>query len=343
MRERRIERGLAAGKKCAAAKKGTAGKIYAVIAGLVFILLVPWLLADYLFHYIVCRKQWGLPKVLTRMIRGNDPAGGEPDPYDAEVEKRTEELKRIAEEEMEDLALTSFDGLKLKGKLWRAGGPSDKLILCVHGCRSSGLKEFCFAAPDYHRQGYHVLLVDQRACGESEGDYMSYGYYESGDIARWVRGIEDYFDGNIRIWLHGISMGGATVLMLSGMRRIRGIIADCSYTSAWEEFAVQLKNSFHLPEWPLLYLTDAVCRKKAGFAFKKASPLEAVRRAEVPVLLIHGEEDDYVPCHMARRLYERCASEKELFTVKGAVHARSYHTAAEEYLARVVGFVEKTK
>lgn len=295
--------------------------------------------AEYLFHYIVCRKRWELPEFLMRRIAGNDP-GGRTDPYEEEVMRRTKELEK---EPMEDLKLTSADGLTLRAKLWRAEQPSDRLIVCVHGCRSSGLKEFCFAGPDYHRMGCHVLFVDQRACGASEGDYMSYGYFEAGDIARWVRGIDEYFNGTIQIWLHGISMGGATVLMLSGMRRIRGIIADCSYTDAWEEFAGQLTGSFHLPEWPLLSLTDAVCRRTAGFSFRDASPLQAVKRAEVPVLFVHGGKDDYVPTRMGKQLYDACASEKDLLIVEDAVHARSYYTDTARYLTRVSAWMEKTK
>lgn len=122
---------------------------------------------------------------------------------------------------------------------------------------------------------------------------------------------------------------------------IKGIIADCSYTSAWDEFSYQLKTSFHLPDFPILPICNLYSRIFAGYSFRDASPLNAVKEAKKPILFIHGGDDDFVPTYMEKILYDACCTEKEMIVIDGAVHARSYYQNPEAYEKAIENFMNK--
>ena len=138
-------------------------------------------------------------------------------------------------------------------------------------------------------------------------------------------------------------MGAATVLLAGGSEALPacvcGIVEDCGYTSAADEFRHQVRTLAHVPPWPLLPLTNRVCRRKAGYDYREANALAAVQRIRVPVLFIHGEEDAFVPTWMGRALYEACAAPKQLWLVPGARHAMSYAVAHKEYVRRLCAFL----
>ena len=138
-------------------------------------------------------------------------------------------------------------------------------------------------------------------------------------------------------------MGAATVLLAGGSEALpacaRGIVEDCGYTSAADEFRYQARTLAHVPPWPLVPLSNRVCRRKAGYDYREADALAAVQHIRVPVLFIHGEEDTFVPTWMGRALYEACAAQKQLWLVPGARHAMSYAVAHGEYVRRVRAFL----
>ena len=136
----------------------------------------------------------------------------------------------------------------------------------------------------------------------------------------------------------------STVLMMSNHLEdtaVKGVIADCPYTSAWDEFSYQIHTSFRLPDFPFLHICDLYSRLFCGYGFKAASPLDAVKCAKKPILFIHGAADDFVPTFMQDILFDACPTEKEKLTVDGAVHARSYYTNLEAYNAALLQFMEK--
>lgn len=197
-------------------------------------------------------------------------------------------------------------------------------------------------APYLYKNGYTLVIPDHRGCGESDGKYMGYGTHESKDTFLWLRYAKERFPEN-SIFLLGISMGAATVLMMSNHLEdaaVKGVIADCPYTSAWDEFSYQMHTSFHLPDFPILHICDLYCRVLCGYAFKAASPLDSVKCAKKPILFIHGAADDFVPTFMQDILFDACPTEKEKLTVEGAVHARSYYTNPELYNKTLLRFMD---
>lgn len=282
----------------------------------------------WLFNYAIERKQWNLHGVMYRLLEGN----GEPDPYYQEVDRAEEELKKLP---YESVSLISMDGKKLKGRFYPGQEGVQDVFLAVHGCRNHGTREYSFLSSYYRKAGVPFLLIDLRACGDSEGDYMTYGWKESDDLLLWISWLIGKCGESCRIFLHGISMGAGTVLMTGDKElpeQVAGVVADCGYTSACDEFAYQMKKCFHMPvAAPILFLTNLISKKKAGFDIRKAAPIEAVKTCKVPHLFIHGAKDDYVPYYMMDQLYEACNARKWKVTVPGAVHARSYYVNPELY------------
>ena len=232
--------------------------------------------------------------------------------------------------------IKSFDGLRLYGALLE--NYSDKIVICVHGFTGSGKKDFASLAQAYYKNGYNVLLVDNRAHGQSEGKYVGFGVLDRFDLRNWVKYVINRFGSNVQVFLHGISMGAATVLMASSImpKNVRGIIADCGFTSVYEIFEYVLKRDYHLPKFPIIYLTNIMSKIRAGYGYKDVNTT-----AEIAILFIHGENDEFVPLWMTMKNYSHCKAYKELFIVRESEHAESHYIDKKGYERRILTFIEK--
>lgn len=217
---------------------------------------------------------------------------------------------------------------------------SRKTALVVHGWRDCGIK-FLNLARLYERElHYNVVVPDLHAHGLSEGDAIQMGWLDRKDVLHWLAAFQ-----TDTMVVHGVSMGGATTMMLSAERfpkDVRDIrfVDDCGYTSVWDEFAGELQQQFGLPEFPLMYTTSLLCKLRYGWSFGEASALEAVRRSTHPMLFIHGGNDSFVPTEMVYRLYGAKSGKKALWIAPGATHAKSYAMHKEEYVRRVRDFLQ---
>ena len=240
------------------------------------------------------------------------------------------------------VSLTSEDGLALKARYFPQENSHRYAIIC-HGYGGNGAQMFAYARR-FFNVGCSVLVPDARAHGESEGEYYGMGWPERMDILGWADQLIAA-DPDAEIVLFGVSMGGATVMMTAGEElpeQIKCIVEDCGYTSVWDEFSLQLKSLFDAPEFPLMFTTDLVCRLRAGYGFREASSVEQLKKAEVPMLFIHGKEDTFVPYSMLDQVYETCAStEKEKLTVPGAAHGAAAATDPDLYWSTVEAFINK--
>ena len=242
------------------------------------------------------------------------------------------------------MTLTAADGLTLHGVRYANAETADthRWAIVLHGYRGDHTGVLNLAMP-YYEAGYQVIAPDLRACGDSDGDYVGMGWLDREDILRWI----DFIladDPQAEIVVHGISMGAATTMMTAGEdtpKNVKVFIEDCGYTSVWDEFSNELKTSFGLPAFPLMYTASWLCALKYGWNFREASALAQVAKCELPMLFIHGDADDYVPTWMVYPLYEAKPGEKELWLVPGAGHAYSYRDNREEYTAVVRAFVGK--
>ena len=226
----------------------------------------------------------------------------------------------------EKVKLTSFDGLELAALYLPVERPRGTVI-AFHGYRSLATIDFALEVEFFHRLGYDVLLPYQRSHGESQGKYITYGVKERFDCRDWARYAAQRFGEDKPLFLMGISMGAATVLMASGLElpgNTRGIVADCGFTTPWDIMAHVARRDYRLPPFPLLYLLDGLARLRAGFRLKGADTRKALERNRIPVLFLHGEEDGFVPLSMTEENFAACRAEKRLYTVPGAGHAQSF-------------------
>lgn len=242
----------------------------------------------------------------------------------------------------ETWTLSSEDGLKLVGFFLPAELPTNRVAILAHGYSSEG-KEMGTYAKFYHDVlGYHVLMPDARGHGASEGDYIGFGWPERKDYLLWIKRVIEVVGQDAKIILHGVSMGGATVMMVSGEElpeQVKAVIEDCGYTSVEDELGYQLKRLYHLPSFPILNATSLLTKLKAGYSFSEASALNQLKKNKLPILFIHGGKDTFVPTEMVYRLYDNCKAPKELLVVEGAGHGLSYSVDRKSYENKVLEFI----
>lgn len=248
---------------------------------------------------------------------------------------------------IEDMFIRARDGIRLHAFYLAAAEPSKKLVILHHGFTSHAADNATHAK-FFHEQGYEVLLLDLRAHGESEGDYVGFGILDRFDTLEWVRCGRKRFGADVKVVLHGTSMGGATALMALGLPEIQetvsAVIADCAYTSPADIFSHVIQKDYHLPPAPIIALTSAYSQSAAGYRFDTCSTLDALKDNRVPVLFIHGKEDKFVPTWMSEKNFNACSCKKRLLLVDKAGHGFSalenpslYEQAEKEFLADALG------
>ena len=216
-----------------------------------------------------------------------------------------EGVRWIREQNCKKVEIRSYDGLRLAARVLPAENAKGTLIL-IHGYRSPMYHDFACILPFYHALGYNLLIPSQRTHGESEGKYICYGIRERYDCKAWAAFAETYFEPGGDIFLSGVSMGSATVLMASDLTlpdTVRGIIADCG--------------------------------------FRDCSTLESVANTKLPILFVHGKADTFVPCRFTEENYAACRSEKELVLVENAGHGMSYLLETERCQQILKNFLER--
>ena len=241
-----------------------------------------------------------------------------------------------------DTYITSSDNLKLHAYEVKNENKTDKWAIVVHGYTSEG-KLLSSKAKHLYNMGYNVLVPDLRSHGTSEGNYIGMGWHDRLDIIDWINYIVKN-NPKSEIALHGTSMGSATVLMVSGEKlpsNVKAIVADCGYTSVYDEFSYQLKQLFNLPAFPITNFSDVVTHIRAGYCLNDASAINQVKKSTTPILYIHGDKDDFVPYYMMDELYNATNSEKEKLTIEGGEHANSDLVNPKLYWSTVNSFLEK--
>ena len=267
------------------------------------------------------------------------PEGNAYGPY---REKMLANIERLVEAPYERVTVRSYDGLKLVGKLYE-GDPGAPLILFFHGYRSTAERDASGGFQLCREKGWHILMVDERALGESEGKEITFGIRERFDCQTWAEYVAKRFGENTPIFIWGISMGASTVLMASELpmpETVRGIVADCGFDTPKtiiRETARRRKMPVALSGW----FIELGARLFGGFRMSEASALDSVTRARLPILLVHGEEDEIVPFRMVHAIREACASPVRVLTVPGAAHGISWYVDMPAYQEALIRFMEE--
>lgn len=246
-----------------------------------------------------------------------------------------------------DTFIMGQDGDRHHALLIASSHRSNHTAVVVHGYTDCAVDFLNIARIYNHDMGFNVLLPDLHACGKSDGKAQQMGWLDRLDVLQWINIADSLWRNSARqseIVVHGVSMGAAATMCVAGditIPAVKCFVEDCGYTSVWDEFAAQMKEQFGLPEFPLMYVTSALCKIKFGWSFGEASPLEQVRKCRKPMLFIHGGKDSYVPTRMVYPLYDAKPAPKELIVFRNTKHARSYSDYPLEYKRIVKRFVNR--
>ena len=258
-------------------------------------------------------------------------------------------IVRFEKVPFETVYTTSSDGLRLRGRLYMTAEDAP-FVIGFHGYRGTPMRDLSAGVYTYFDCGCNVLLIEHRAHCGSEGHTITYGVKERYDCLRWIEFVRERFGEDRPVVLAGISMGAATVLMASGLdlpSNVRGIIADAPFTSP-EAIIHTVCSSIHLPYFVVGPFIRLAARLYAGIGLRDADAAEAVKRTPVPILLIHGEADGFVPCEMGRQIAAANPEMIELHTFPDAGHGLSflvdqprYERLVRDFLSRVLGPAEE--
>lgn len=305
---------------------------YLIILIIIAIIVIVFFLATglYIFKSTVTRELHDIEKSYSRYVENNL--------FD-------EALYNSASKE--DITLKSFDGLNLTSTLIMNENPTNKFIVLVHGvsiCYVGSLKYFDI----FYKNGFNVLIVNQRRHGKSEGKYSTYGFYEKYDVNMWIEYLKSRFGNDIILGLHGESMGAGTVMETIPLNdSIKFVIEDCGYSNFHELIGFQITHAYknrlvRKILRPSLIFANFFMKTKAKFSMKKIVPIDIVASTSLPMMFIHGKEDYFVPWYMAVDLYKaKTKGYKELYLVEGAKHAEALEVNKIIYEKKIMTFIEK--
>ncbi|MDZ4908412.1 alpha/beta hydrolase [Clostridium perfringens] len=305
---------------------------YLIILIIIAIIVIVFFLATglYIFKSTVTRELHDIEKSYSRYVENNL--------FD-------EALYNSASKE--DITLKSFDGLNLTSTLIMNENPTNKFIVLVHGvsiCYVGSLKYFDI----FYKNGFNLLIVNQRRHGKSEGKYSTYGFYEKYDVNMWIEYLKSRFGNDIILGLHGESMGAGTVMETIPLNdSIKFVIEDCGYSNFHELIGFQITHAYknrlvRKILRPSLIFANFFMKTKAKFSMKKIVPIDIVASTSLPMMFIHGKEDYFVPWYMAVDLYKaKTKGYKELYLVEGAKHAEALEVNKILYEKKIMTFIEK--
>ncbi|WP_240508089.1 alpha/beta hydrolase [Virgibacillus indicus] len=250
----------------------------------------------------------------------------------------------VDNQDFEQWEMESYDGLKLQGYYLEAKEPTDKTVVLAHGYLGRARDMGLYGQYYYEELGYNIFTADLRGHGQSEGEYIGFGWHDRLDYLDWIDKVLERTGSDSEIVLHGVSMGAATMLMTSGEdlpENVKAIVADSPYTSVYDMFDYQMGRMFHLPAFPILPSTSLITQMRAGYSLTEASALDQVKKAEVPILYIHGNADTFVPTSMTEELYKNTKSNAEMITFDDAGHGEAFVTQKNRYINKMNAFLNK--
>lgn len=246
----------------------------------------------------------------------------------------------------EDVSIESRNRYKLYGTYIENNNKTQNTVIIVHGITGSRWEAMKYADV-YLDIGYNVLVYDCRYHGKSGGDSVTYGFYEKNDLDDWVKFVKKKNPDGI-IGVHGESLGAATALLHSAinekLKTVSFYVSDCSYSDVKELLDIRLSEDYKIKSGERNIILDCagiLTMIKYGFSYDDVSPEKAEEKSTVPIMFIHGDDDEYIPCSMSKEMYDKKKGPKKLYIVEGAGHAQSVVRDKDEYEKQVISFLKE--
>lgn len=305
---------------------------------ILILMLIDIVTVDLIARYSCDRKCPKLPDFLSQGLIGKKGKKNSSN----RVSKSRERAKALKEAANQRFEITSSDGLKMVAHYYPKEN-AKRLIIAVHGWRSSWDYDFNGQYEFLHNNDCSILFTESRAHGESEGRYMYYGKIERFDLLQWIKFARENITADLPIYIYGMSAGASTAIMTSCEikdRNILGIIADSPSTSARDSGKMTIKN-IHLS--PLIFYTQVRfdCLLRLGMDDNAFTPLDALKTSQIPLLILHGSNDRLAPPFMAQELYNTCNADKQIVEFKNAGHMKSFYTNPLKYEKTLLDFFQR--
>ena len=241
--------------------------------------------------------------------------------------------------EKEDYTVTMKDGYVLHVQLLRNPAPTDRYILISHGYTDNHVGSLKYTKM-YLDLGFHVVLYDLRGHGSNEKTFCTYSIRESGDLLELIRDCRGRYPDARVFGIHGESLGSATsIACLRAKPPIDFVVADCGFSEITSVMAAGLRG-MHLPGW-LVHWASVCAKIRYGYFYHSMRPIDSLADNRIPILFVHGEEDDFILPQHSLNMQQATKGFSELFLVPGAGHAASVLTDPEGYKEHVQAFLQK--
>ncbi len=309
--------------------------IFAIIVVIIFLL---YLLITYLMFILISKNT----KVINLPMSKN--VAKSLKPYEEIMDKGKKWVDdKYKENQVKDIYIYSRDGLKLHALLIEHKN-SNGIFLEVHGYRSTASRDLYASCHEYYKMGYSLLIIDNRTCNKSEGKYITFGVKESEDIISWIEYLNAKFP-NKKIVLAGISMGATSVLIslkkIKEEMNIKCAIVDCGYVSAYDEVLYCINHFFHLNGKLFISMIDIWCKLFAKFSLKQENTINSLNNVKIPILFIHGLDDNFVPADNSKNNYQHYRGTKEIVLFENASHGISYLVDPKRYIKCINNIIAK--
>ncbi len=232
------------------------------------------------------------------------------------------------------------DGYDLNG--YYLSQKSNKTVLLIHGYRDDAISRMTDVRL-YYELGYNIFLPDARSHGKSQGKYIGMGSVDRKDIFQWIDQLNKTETNQCKFVLDGVSMGGATVLALSGdndlPKSVTAIISDSAFTSVAELIPHHIKIKPPAMAHILIFFVELWCKILAHYGFSDATPIQQIAKSSTPVLIIYGTQDNFVPYEMSVKLSAACPAPTSVLAVDGAAHGMAAWVAKSLYEEKIKAFL----
>ena len=282
------------------------------------------LLTEELYRYIFCRHPYTLFNLL--------PEGkGHEDQY---YEWKKELRKKFDRVPCEKLTMKSERGERLSGFYYPCGSDGKKIVFIVHGYRSDHADTASMFYDYYRSRGIDMFCCDHTAHGDSEGHFIGFDHFETEDCLRWTDLLINRFGADTEIFLHGFSMGAATVMQMSSRcpENVKFIIEDSGYINAYRSLKHQIGSMY----CPMRFLNKLA----AGYDLDSSDVRASLEKSRVPMLFVHGRDDRLVPYENGPELFNSYRAEKDCLFPGGTRHIETIYTSPEKYAEKVDRFIK---